>query len=84
MIRGGVSKASLKIKTEDFMSPVFFVLSKKNILELFTNHSKRMFKDYSQVLLNIFSSCLDENISGNSPVHLINKAVDELDKYGTL
>jgi len=38
-----------------------------------------MFKDYSQGLLNLFPSRLDENISGNSPVHLINKIVDELD-----
>lgn len=38
-----------------------------------------MFKDYNQGLLNLFPSRLDENISEDSPVRLINTIVDELD-----
>lgn len=38
-----------------------------------------MFKDYNQGLLNLFPSRLDENISDNSPVRMINQVVDELD-----
>jgi len=43
------------------------------------NTSKIPFKDYNQGLCNLFPSRLDENISDNSPVRLINKIVDELD-----
>ena len=38
-----------------------------------------MFKDYNQGFLNLFTSRLDENISDNSPVRIINQVVDELD-----
>lgn len=43
------------------------------------NSSKITFKDYNQGLLNLFPSRLDENISSDSPVRLINTVVDELD-----
>ncbi len=43
------------------------------------NSSKIVFKDYNQGLLNLFPSRLDENISSESPVRVINQIVDELD-----
>ncbi|WP_366921420.1 transposase [uncultured Dysgonomonas sp.] len=39
----------------------------------------KAFKDYNQGLLNLFPSRLDENISDDSPVRMINQVVDELD-----
>lgn len=43
------------------------------------NPAKIAFKDYNQGLLNLFPSRLDENISFDSPVRMINQVVDELD-----
>ena len=38
--------------------------------------SNAMFKYYNQGQIQLFSTRLDERISGNSPVRLINKIVD--------
>jgi transposase len=74
-----VSKALRQNQTEVFKASVFFVHSKIRILELLMNTTKIAFKDYNQGLLNLFPSRLDENISSNSPVRMINQVVDELD-----
>lgn len=37
------------------------------------------FKEYSQGMDSLFPSRLDENISSDAPVRLVNRIVDELD-----